>query len=85
LNHADLPTGVVAIDTPQNVIWQEEAVNIPASLAGRMRRILEILVVSFQETKIRAIHLGFGHEVGAEQNAVGIFKKKIACRIRLTA
>src|SRR5262245_25129402 len=74
---------VVAIDAPQDVVRQEQAIDIPASLARRMRRILEVLVGRLQKPEVQPIHAGLGHQVRAEQDAVGVLQEEFARGVRL--
>ena len=50
-----------------------------------MGGVFEILVIGLQEAKVQAVHLSLRDKVGAEENAVGILKKKTPGRIRLAA
>src|SRR5882757_4631342 len=50
-----------------------------------MRWVLEVLVGSFEESIVEAVHLNLGKEVGAEEDTVSVFEEELARGVGLTA
>src|ERR1700674_128293 len=56
-----------------------------SGLAGMHAMILEVLIISFQEAKMQAIHIHIRQQVGAKENSVRIVDEELASAIGLTA
>ncbi len=78
--------GVAVIDFFEHIIGQKQTVNMPAPLAWNLAKtVIEIFVVTFEETIIPAIPIGVRRKIQPEQNSISVLEKETACGVRLTS
>src|SRR5436190_9661344 len=82
----DHALGVAVINLFQRLVGQEQAVDPPATLAGRLlRTVAEILVVGFQKAVVQLVGRQAGAGIDPEQNAVGVAQEEAPRSVRLAA
>ena len=65
------------VDLPQDFVRQIETVDVPASLWWNFFHVVgEVLIITFQETIIKAVSLDFGRHIDPEEDAVSVFHEE---------